>query len=904
MPERVFLDWSTPLLHSIAERILPEKGHGPLDLGHLLILTPTKQAGRRLREYLVTGWRKRGGTALLSMNVHPPSYLFQQDQSASVAHAFDWLSAWQETLTGVQPGTLPALMPQQKDPFNPAVALEFGQRLQNLREELLDAGWDLFSVAKSPMLKSEQARWQDLAKLEETYRQHLHALGLRDPIDCKGENLASYEPEPNIKKIILAGMPDPSPVILRRLQRLDHNRSFSIEVWIHAPASEASFFDEWGLPQSDWQTRHLGYASEPEGWIEYLSDPSALCLRMQEILEESPAQPDLAFGVLDDELALPLQHSMEACGRRLYYPKPVKLSESPMFRLLNRLQEHRTLQDPVSLRELWREPDLLRALQPEAPLSLLETWEKYASTHYPENLNQPLLASAPDALRLAWEKLKKWVGTDDAKGLLTLLEDIYRGRELNPDIPSERYQLRQVNKIADILQEAARRQEEGRGPPVAVLLQILKNESIDPPRIEGTLTAEGWLELAYHPAPALLLTGFQEGKVPAVNKPDPFLPNQLREELGLKSDRDWLARDAYLFHCMLMSRAPDKVRIWVLKRDREGGPLLPSRLLFACADDRMLARCELLFREPPPPPLQAAPAANLLLNPGEKTAYQSNQLSVSAINVYLECPTRFYFRYVLGLCCRDDCDVEPGADTFGTLIHRVLDKVVKLRPADIGDWQKACGEQLDHQLHERFGRELSMPLHVFRHSALARLYAAGPIQFAEWEAGWEVMDTEQNFVRDILGFHISGTIDRIDVHPDHGYRIIDYKTTDNPEAPAKTHLGTPKEGRESIQLMIKGKSRQWTNLQLPLYRWLAAGDSRIDPARPLQVAYFNLPKAVQDTRIEYWPDEAALAAEAETCLESVVRFIQAGVWHPTSKSSMYDDFKPLLHHGTDWVPNA
>ena len=209
MPTRVFLDWSTPLLPSIAEQLLPESGTGPLNLADSLILAPTQQAGRRLREYLATTWRARGGTALLSMNVHPPSFLFQNDDSATIAHAFDWLPAWQKTLVGIEPGTLPALMPQQEEAFSPAVALEFGQRLQRLREELLDAGLDLSSVADSPLLQSEQERWRDLAKLETEYRNRLQDLGLRDPTDAKRENLANYQPAASIKRIILAGLPDP-----------------------------------------------------------------------------------------------------------------------------------------------------------------------------------------------------------------------------------------------------------------------------------------------------------------------------------------------------------------------------------------------------------------------------------------------------------------------------------------------------------------------------------------------------------------------------------------------------------------------------------------------------------------------------------------------------------------------
>lgn len=871
-------------------------------MGELLILAPTQQAGRRLREYLATTWRERGGTALLSMEVHPPSFLLQPEKDLPIAHAFDWMAAWQSTLTGIDPENLPSLLPQQKEPFTSSVALEFGQRLQRLREELLDAGLDLSTVADSPLLQSEQDRWRDLASLEDIYRSHLTNLGLKDPTDTKRETLSRYTPPAGTTKIILAAVPDPSPVILKRLKELDISESVTIEVWIHAPKSEQEVFDDWGMPTEAWQHRFLGRDEEPTGWIECLADPATLCQRMQDLVKKFPENPNLAFGVIDDDLILPLQHSLSECGQQLYHPKPTSLAESPGVRLLERLQEQRRQQDPVSLRELWRQTDLLTALNPENPRDLLKEWEAYAQKAYPENAQQLSMTLPEGPLKEAWEKLHGWIDVEDAKGFLSMLEEIYAGRSLNPSLPEERFRLRQVNKLAEILQEAARRQETGRGPSSGVLLQVLKNETVDPPRVEGILTAEGWLELAYHPAPQLLLAGFQEGRVPAVNSPDPFLPNQLREELGLRSDRDWFVRDAYLFHCMILCRKPGDVRVWVVKRDREGGPLLPSRLLFACDDSLMLKRAKYLFKEPPPPPLQPAPAPGLHFHPEKGSHRILNRLSVSAVNDYLRCPTRFYFKTILGMEMKDDQETEPDAMAFGTLLHSVLEKIVQQKPDSLQAWNLSVEEILDQVLETTFGTDLRMSLHVFRHSALARLRAAGPIQLKLWEEGWEAIATETKIERDCLGLTLVGKIDRIDFHPEHGYRIIDYKSSDKSEPPAKIHVGTAREGREDIQFTYKNKTRQWTNLQLPLYRWLAKNEKIIDPTRPLSVYYFNLPKSVQNTEMEAWNEEASLAEEAETCLKVVIENIQKQQWHPTSKITRYDDFQPLLHHGSDWVP--
>ncbi len=193
-----------------------------------------------------------------------------------------------------------------------------------------------------------------------------------------------------------------------------------------------------------------------------------------------------------------------------------------------------------------------------------------------------------------------------------------------------------------------------------------------------------------------------------------------------------------------------------------------------------------------------------------------------------------------------------------------------------------------------------MSLRVFELSARKRLHAAGEVQRGLWQEGWTPIAFETTFTRSCNGMEIVGKVDRIDRHPEKGLRILDYKTSDNPSDPAKAHLGTPRPDRESIQLEVNGKTRQWSNLQLPLYRWLVSPDY---PDDQLEVAYFQLPSAVSDTGISTWDQEPQLTGEAERCLQNVVDLIRKGVWHPTtSAGSPWDPYAPLLLDGSGWVP--
>lgn len=888
--KRVFLPSSLPLLPQIVDRLLPAAGSGPLRMEDTWILVPTRQSGRRLREALTKAWRERGGTALLGLEVHPPSILFQVPAQEAVAHAFDWMDAWQQILTRRDPESLPALMPQLTEPLTDAVALPFGQRLQRLRDELFDAGLDLSSVAESPLLSSEQARWQDLASLETEYRVRLEQIGVRDPVDAKRDALRSFTLPEQVKRLVLAGVPDPSPIVLKRLQELDQQTP--CEIWIHAEENEAGLFSDWGIPTEAWRERSLGTGQEPEGWIECLASPAAVMDRMQQIAREAPDPPELALGLLESSLSLPLAAALESEGRALYDPSPVSLSRSPLVRMLNVFHQHQQRDDPESLRALWRQPVLLKALSPEDPLKMLKAWDRYASRSFPDSNAAVDQTLTEGDLRDAWEQIKAWVSRKTARDWLDMLNRMTRGEELNSALPEDRFRLRQVEQMVSVLQEAARREEQGRGPAPGIILQALARETVDPLRVEGGFTAEGWLELPFHPAENLLLIGMQEGLVPPPPPRDPILPRQLREELGLKSDRDWLARDAYLFHTLLTSRQPGQVRVWVMKRARDGSPLMPSRLLFACDDHEFLQRATLLFSDPAPPPPIPPPSPGLCFHPERVAPKALTSLSVSNINAYLACPTRFYYQVMLGMESCDDLTAEPDAASFGTLLHRVLEDVVKAGPCEQREWDDRCDAVCTEALRLLLGRSNSMSHRVLEHAAHQRLHAAGRIQIGLWQEGWMPLEYETSFSRPCRGLEIKGKVDRIDRHPEKGLRILDYKTADSPVEPEKAHLGPPREGRESIQLEIGSKLRQWKNLQLPLYRWLA--ETRF-PDESLEVAYFNLPSAVSDTGIASWDREPELAPAAEQCLEAVVDLIQNGVWHPTTASSSpWDPYAPLL----------
>ena len=70
---RHFLAWDRPLLPQAVEFLAGGwQGGGPLDLGELLVVVPTQQSGRRLREALAAHAAKHGAA------VFPPRVMLPE----------------------------------------------------------------------------------------------------------------------------------------------------------------------------------------------------------------------------------------------------------------------------------------------------------------------------------------------------------------------------------------------------------------------------------------------------------------------------------------------------------------------------------------------------------------------------------------------------------------------------------------------------------------------------------------------------------------------------------------------------------------------------------------------------------------------------------------------------------
>src|SRR5262249_6712008 len=124
---------------------------------------------------------------------------------------------------------------------------------------------------------------------------------------------------------------------------------------------------------------------------------------------------------------------------------------------------------------------------------------------------------------------------------------------------------------------------------------------------------------------------------------------------------------------------------------------------------------------------------------------------------------------------------------------------------------------VDRIVLERFGASPRTAILVQAALLMTRLERFAVQQAAWAREGWRILATELKFPDDVTlplrsdepSLVVSGRADRIDLHPERGVRIIDFKTGEDAKDPLEEHIKPDDEGKP-----------QWIDLQLPLYRAL------------------------------------------------------------------------------------
>ena len=367
-PRLHLLAWDRPLLPQAVDLLAAGwLGTGPLDLGDLLVVVPTRQSGRRLREALAAHAAARGQAVFPPRVVPPETLATLGAPTTGVASRLASQMAWITVLRAVPLDEFRAVFPVDPTARDFTWARRLAGQFLRLQSTLAEAGLRLTGVAgRAGTDFPEVVRWMQLARLEQSYDAELAARQLRDVQAAKLDQAPSPSLPPGIKKIIVLATPDPLPLAIGMLARLAERVPVGIAVC--GPAAEPldTLFDEWGRPRAEvWANRLLVW-QDFEQRVRLCPDPAAQAGQMV-VLAQGYAAPEglLAVGVADPEVLAPLENGLGRAGVPAFNPEGRPRKRDGLYALLALLADFAATADFVPAAAL----DYQRKLESQAKVA-------------------------------------------------------------------------------------------------------------------------------------------------------------------------------------------------------------------------------------------------------------------------------------------------------------------------------------------------------------------------------------------------------------------------------------------------------------------------------------------------------------------------------------------------------
>ncbi|PRY87977.1 PD-(D/E)XK nuclease family protein [Mongoliibacter ruber] len=277
------------------------------------------------------------------------------------------------------------------------------------------------------------------------------------------------------------------------------------------------------------------------------------------------------------------------------------------------------------------------------------------------------------------------------------------------------------------------------------------------------------------------------------------------------------------------------------------------------------------------------------------------KLSASAINSYLDCSLRFYFRYVAGLKEKEEVASEIDAGVFGSILHKAIEFLYqvpegetfrRISPHELERIKPQIPLMVDEAILDFYGKEkhekieLTGQMHIVREIFINYIEAIVQYDAASGDISILGLEKEHHATIPVLvdgDLHqigLFGLIDRMD-EQNGVVRLLDYKT------------GKDKRSITSITSLFdrEDKSRNKAGLQTLLYAYLYQYENP-NNVKPLKPGLFNvkeifgenfspflkLDKAEFENYLEVQEDfEVGLSGLLAELFDSTVPFIQTEV---------------------------
>ena len=309
----------------------------------------------------------------------------------------------------------------------------------------------------------------------------------------------------------------------------------------------------------------------------------------------------------------------------------------------------------------------------------------------------------------------------------------------------------------------------------------------------------------------LILLSVNEGQLPKGSGDSSFIPYNLRKAFGMTTIDHKIAVYAYYFYRLLQRAEHVTLMYHTASNGTNQGELSRFLLQFLIEWEHPIQRQQLEAGQS----LQTSASISIVKTPEIMKRMQSvfdrrvnpkALFSPSALNTYLDCPLKFYYKYVANLQAPDEVTAEIDSAKFGTIFHDAAEHIYK----DLCDHNRVINKEtienllkdevrLNDYVDSGFKRiffhipENERP----EYNGIQLINAAVIVRYLKQllekdleYAPFTFVGSEQKINEEIdiqtpkgiLKSRIGGTIDRLDTK-DGILRIVDYKTGGQADTP-------------------------------------------------------------------------------------------------------------------------
>ncbi len=849
-----YLGWKNPFLDSAVDWILENRRSS---LGELTLALPGKRAARGLEERLALKAEAGDGVPRL-VSIGQLSDLLIESELPR-ASDMTRLLAWAEALQGLKAKEIQFFVKTPPAPDDLPSWLILAQILRTLHGELAAEMLDFGDVLKNGNLptSNEERRWEVLQKLQKVYRATLEELGVSDPHEARAKSIRAERVSIG-GEILLVGITD-----INKLQRsaLELVQS-QVTPLVFAPSEHERMFDELGCVQVEaWSNPEFQIPIQHEDWsiANMPQDQAELVIQSLSKWNGEYSADEISVAVLDDKVQPFLEQAFHSQGVETHQAEGTPIQQTSPWRLLDALASWLDGRLERNLAPLLRHPEFCSAFSCSKAIGELDT---YHNDHFPYSFGKkllghpekfkdlkPIIASIDSSLKLTEKQIgatrtpEEWIPC-----IQSFLETVWGGKKLNEDVPKDNQTIgairvlsRAMESFLDVPLKLRSLLAQSLPGTIRLLLHQAGGESIPKKNPNSFVEMVGWLEIRMDPAKAVVVCGFNEGKVPESKHADIFLPNMLRETLNLPGNKARYARDAYALSAL--SGGNRRFHLVSGRQSVDGDRYRPSRLLFHCNPAEIPERLNRFLEEDGSSTFHENRVKTSEFElPRRKVLPELSSMRVTDFSAFLRSPYEYYLARRLNLKTIDDEAQELGPLQFGSLVHDVLEDFGNLEDYRSCPEANLISDELDRILDRRsasqFGNDPLPAVRLQIEVARKRLAVFSQTQAKRVLAGWRQVEVELGTPDGGIEIDLNGTpirlrgkIDRIDQHQESGKcQIIDFKT-----------------GEGKMANPYKNTAGHWVDLQLPLYRLIAKklGNYGEKP----DVAYWPLPRLEDDASL-------------------------------------------------------